>query len=97
MPKTSLPPEQEQQLKKLFIESINGKDTLIAFGHVKLASGKAVVTRPDGMADYEVFTSQRGVVPTTYTYSVEYWPSSFIIHSSDSGDTAEISYLIIGN
>ena len=97
MAKTSLDPQTEQQLKKLFAESLNGKNTLIGFGHVTLASGKAVVRRPEGITDYEVLTTQRGSTPSGYTYSVEYWPNSFIIHSSDSGDTAEISYMIIGN
>jgi hypothetical protein len=97
MPKTSLDPQTEQQLKKLFIESLNGKDTLVGFGHVKLAGGKAVISKPSSITSYEVFTTQIGATPTGYDYSVEKWPNSFIIHSSDSGDTAEISYMIIGN
>lgn len=97
MPKTSLAPHDAQQLKKLFVESLNGKDTLVAFGHVKLAGGRAVILRPDGMSDFEMLIQQIGATTTGYTYSVEYWPDNLIIHSSDSGDTAEISYMIIGN
>jgi hypothetical protein len=97
MPKTLLGSEEEQQLKKLFIESLNGKDTLIAFGRAKLAGGRAVVSIPKGMSDLEMFIQQVGATTTGYTYSVEYWPNNLIIHSSNSGDTAEISYMIIGN
>lgn len=97
MPKTVLDPQAEQSLKKMFVESLNGRDTVISFGHVKLSGGKAVITKIEGVGDYEVLVTQRGASPSGYTYSVEYWPNSFIIHSSDSGDTAEISYLIIGN
>ena len=97
MPKTSLDPQATQQFKKLFIESLNGKDTLIVFGRIKLAGGKATVPKPDGMSDLEMLTQQVGATTTGYTYSVEYWPDNLIIHSSDSGDTAEISYMIIGN
>ena len=97
MSKTSLPANTEQQLKKLFVESLNGKATLMLFGRVDLAGGKAVMAKPDGMTDYEVLITQVGATPSSYTYSVEYWTNHFIIHSSDSGDTAEISYLIIGN
>ena len=97
MPKTSLDPQTIQSLKRIFIESLNGKDTLAFFGSVKLASGKAVIAKPDGVSQFKVLITQEGATPSGYTYSVEYWLDQFVIHSSDSGDTAEISYLIIGN
>lgn len=97
MPKTSLDPQEIQQLKKLFIESLNGKDTLITFGRVRLAEGTAVVSRPEGITNYETLITTVNAVAKENSYSVEYWPNSLIIHSSDSADTAEISYMIIGN
>jgi hypothetical protein len=97
MAKTSLGANTEQQLKKLFVESLNGGDTLVLFGRVTLADGKATLAKPDGMADYQVFVQETGATPTGYTYSVEYKTNTFIIHSSNSGDTTKISYLIIGN
>lgn len=97
MPKTSLDPQTVQQLKKLFVESLNGKDTLIFFGHRKMSGGILSVPKPEGVTDYEVFITQRGASTSGYTYSVEYLPNNFTIHSSNSGDTSEISYMIIGN
>lgn len=97
MAKTVFDGQTEQQLKKLFVESINSKNTLVFFGRVKLAAGKAVIARPDGMKDYHVFITQLGVSTTGYTYCVEKLPTLFKIHSSDSGDTTEVSYFIIGN
>jgi len=67
------------------------------FGSAKLAGGKAVLSKPDGMNTFKVLITQEGATPTGYTYSVQYWPNQFIIQSSNSGDTAEISYLIVGS
>jgi hypothetical protein len=97
MAKTTIDSQTEQQLKKLFVESLNGKATLMFFGRVKLAGGKAVIAKPDGMNNYEVFVTQLGASTTGYTYCVEKLPTLFKIHSSNSGDTTEVSYFVIGN
>jgi hypothetical protein len=60
MAKTSLDPTTIGQLKKLFLENDDGKNTLLKSGRVKLAGGKAVVRLPIAFENFKPFVQGIG-------------------------------------
>jgi len=96
--KTSIDPSGVAQLKKLFIENLDGKDTLVKTGKVKLANGKYRVNLPEVFTDFTVQitaidtdASDRYVVDMTNKNNHQ-----FTIVSSSASDSGEAMYLAIG-
>lgn len=95
MGKTQLDPTTITQLKKLFIENLQGKDSVLEYGKVKLALGqytvKTTLSRP------HVLVTGIGVTtPTTYYVVDDTQPYKFKIISSSASDSGDAFWFAIG-
>lgn len=96
MSKTSLDPTTVGQLKKLFIENDDGKDTLIRSGRVKLAGGKAVINLPISFKEFKPFVMPIGTSAGAYYVADVSKKYKFTIVSSSSSDTGEVFWIALG-
>ncbi len=96
MAKTSLDPTTVGQLKKLFIENIDSKNTLLKSGKVKLVSGKHIVNLPTAFKNFAVFLTPIGTSAATYYVADVSEKYKFTIVSSSSSDTAEVFWIALG-
>ena len=96
MSKTSLDPTTIGQLKKLFIESDDGKNLLLKSGRIKLAAGKAVVSLPTKFDKFKPFAIPIGTSAGVY-YTVDVSEKyKFTIVSSSSSDSGEAFWIALG-
>jgi len=93
-----------QYLDRMVVKTFKQDGTPISdmvryFGESKLSAGKVEVGLPhSGFKNWYVVTfTVKSDTATAYGYSIDYHSlSKFVIHSSDSGDTAEVRWMAIG-
>jgi hypothetical protein len=95
--KTNIAPADVSQLKKLFPEVVNGRDTMIEYGKAKLSSGEATV----GLKKMyrELFVQITPIIDTPanyYSVAVMKYKDKFTIKSSDANDVSEVMWFVIG-
>jgi hypothetical protein len=96
MSKTQIAPNDLSQLKKIFPESVNGKDIKLEFGKVRLSAGKAFVKLSGKYQKPHIFITPINTT-AAYRYSIIIqWNDKFQIVSSDTGDTSEVFWMGIG-
>ena len=96
MSKTQLDPTGVQQLKKLFVECETDSNIKLRYGRVRLASGERMISFGNDFAPVNI---QITAIDTdaSYRYTVRITNSnSFTIVSSDTTDTSEVMYLVLG-
>lgn len=96
MSKTQLDPSTITQLKKLFVENLQGKDSVLEYGKAKLAAGqytvKTTLPRP-----YVSVTGIGTSTPTTYYVVDDTQPYKFTIISSSASDSGYAFWIAVGN
>ena len=95
MAKTSLDPSTITQLKKLFVENLQGKDSVLEYGKVRLVSGqyrvKSSIKKP------YVFAIPIGTAtPTTYLAIDNTRTYEFKIVSSSASDSGYAFWFAVG-
>jgi hypothetical protein len=104
MSKTQLDPTGVQQLKKLFVECETDGNVKLRYGRVKLASGKRMVSFGKDFVPINIqvtslmrFDADPSDDVAPYYYSINMINNnSFTIVSSDTADTSEVMYLVLG-
>jgi hypothetical protein len=97
MAKTSLSPTDVGQLKKLFPEVINGRDTMIEYGKSKLTSGEVMVVLKKVYKELAVMiTPINDTAANKYSVTTMKYKDKFTIKSSDNADTSYVMWFVIG-
>ena len=98
MGKTSLDPTLVGQLKKLFMENLEGRNALVKYGRVRLKGGQRVVALPAGFDVINIQATGIGTSTPTKYYIVDTTQKyKFTIISSSASDESEVFWHAIGN
>ena len=95
MAKTSLDPTTVTQLKKLFVENLIEKDSVLEYGKVKLAAG--IYTVKSSIRNPYAFAIPIGTVTPTTSLAIDNTRTyQFKIISSSASDGGDAFWIAIG-
>lgn len=95
MGKTSVDPTIVNQLKKLFVENLIEKDSVLEYGKVRLVSGERKVK--SSIKKPIVFATPIGTATPTVYYSIDDTRTyEFKIISSSASDSGDAFWIAIG-